>query len=281
MRLVFFAVLLVGISLAGLAAVMAKDYIGAYESALAEERAARPEIVPLTDVFVATRALRYGEPLSKDDVRPVRWPAESVPEGAFGDGTALFPEGEALRIVTRSMEAGEAILAVKVTEPGEEAGVSSRLPRGMRAFAISVDVASGVSGFLRPGDRVDVFWSGRIARGDGIDREVTKLIESNVRLVAVDQLADVDQAGPVVARTVTVEATPEQVAALAQAQSTGRLSLALLGASDDTFAEAVEIDQRELLGIEDKRTAAVAPKTCSIRTRKGAEVIDMPIPCRD
>ena len=47
-------------------------------------------------------------------------------------------------------------------EPGQDAGVSSRLSKGMRAFAIRVDVATGVSGFLRPGDRVDVYWSGTI-----------------------------------------------------------------------------------------------------------------------
>ena len=51
---------------------------------------------------------------------------------------------------------------VKVTDPGEEAGVTSQLEPGMRAFALRVDVASGVSGFLRPGDRVDIYWTGSV-----------------------------------------------------------------------------------------------------------------------
>ena len=61
------------------------------------------------------------------------------------------------------MEINEPILKIKVTEPGQDAGVSSRLERGMRAFAISVNVTSGVSGLLRPGDRVDVYWTGSVA----------------------------------------------------------------------------------------------------------------------
>ena len=134
--------------------------------------------------------------------------------------------------------------------------------------AVRVDVSSGVSGFLRPGDRVDVYWSGRVDKG-GTAEEVTRLIETNVRLVAVDQHADQDQDNPIVARTVTVEADPHQIAALAQAQSTGRLSLALVGVEDDTQVGMVEVDQRELLGIEERKVAEVQQEvTFTVRTRK-------------
>ena len=99
------------------------------------------------------RPIRYGETLTREEVQLVCWPENAVPEGTFRTEEALFPKGdEELLAVLRAMEEGEAILAVKVTEPGEDAGVSSRLSPGMRAFAISVDVASGVSGFLRPGE---------------------------------------------------------------------------------------------------------------------------------
>ena len=65
--------------------------------------------------------------------------------------------------------------------------ITSRLTAGMRAFAISVDVTSGVSGFLRPGDRVDVYWSGTVEEGGRSPRGVTQLIDSGVKIVAVDQ----------------------------------------------------------------------------------------------
>ena len=281
MRIVFGLVLLAGLALAGAAVYMAQGYISSYQAELARERAARAEVVPTVDVFVVNRQLRYGDPLTEADVRPVAWPETSLPEGIFRSLEELFPPGISdMRTVLRTMEVNEPVLAVKVTEPGEDAGVSARLDRGMRAFAIRVDVASGVSGFLSPGDRVDVYWTGTARLASGEDQDVTKLIEASVRLIAIDQSVDEDRSGATVARTVTVEATPLQVAALAQAQATGRLSLALVGTRDDSLTEAVEIDQRQLLGIEEAEIVEVErERICTVRTRRGAEVVEIPIPC--
>lgn len=280
MRMVFGLVLLVGLGLAGFAVYMAKDYIAANQAQLEAERAARGQVVPTEPVFVVTRQIRYGERLTQEDVRQVAWPADSVPEGAFTAVDDLFPEGlEVPRAVLRTMEIDEAVLAVKVTEPGQDAGISSRLSKGMRAFTIRVDVTSGVSGFLRPGDRVDVYWTG--VSPDARDRrDITKLIDSNVHIVGIDQSADEDRSGATIARTVTVEVSPQEVAILTQAQSTGRLSLSLVGAEDDTQAEAVQIDQRQLLGIVEEEIVEVEKeRVCTIKTRKGAEVVEIAIPC--
>lgn len=282
MRLVFGLVLVVGMGLAGFAVFMAKDYINAYQSQLAQERAARAQMVETTNVFVANRKLAYGEKLHKKDVRLVRWPVDAIPPGAFVKGKELFPDDEnKLRTVLRAMEEGEAIMAVKVTAPGEDAGVSSRLSKGMRAFAIRVDVATGVSGFLRPGDRVDIYWTGQAPGQPGAAGQITKLIESAVKLMAIDQIADSDRSNPTIARTVTVEATPLQVASLAQAQATGRLSLALVGTQDQAISDKVEVDRNDLLGIQDKVVVQTEapPKVCTVRTRRGAEIVETPIPC--
>ena len=282
MRMVFGLVLLVGIGLAGFAVYMAQGYISQYQTALAQERAAREKQVKLTDVYVAARPLKYGEQLTLEDAKLIKWPEEFLPEGAFTTEDALLPgENAEFRTVLRAMEANEPLLAVKLTEPGQDAGITSRLVRGMRAFAINVDVSSGVSGFLRPGDRVDVYWTGSTGQAREA-RKVTKLIEANVRLIAVDQTADEDRYSPVIARTVTVEASPQQVAALAQAQSTGKLSLSLVGAQDDTTAGSVEINQRQLLGIPEEEQVVekkAEKQVCTIRTRKGSDVIEIPIPC--
>lgn len=283
MRAVFGLVLLVGIALAGGAVMMAQDFIADSQQKLAQANAEKATVVPTVEVMVSTRALRYGEVLNVEDVRAVTWPQDAVPEGTFLSAADLFPENtDKPRFVLRAMEKDEAILALKVTEPGEDAGITSRLERGMRAFAIRVDVASGVSGFLRPGDRVDVYWTGTAQDAfKGSRGDVTRLIEAGVNLIAVDQSAGGDLDGTVIARTVTVAATPQQVAALAQAQTTGRLSLALVGAEDDTIAAAIEVDQRKLLGMGEVERAPEKEKekVCTIRTRRGAEVVDIPIPC--
>jgi pilus assembly protein CpaB len=181
------------------------------------------------------------------------------------------------------MEPNEPILAIKVTAPGEIGGITALLARGMRAFTIEVDVSSGVSGFLNAGDRVDIYWTGRFngIGGGNNNGEVTQLIQAGIELVAIDQTSDSGRIGARIARTVTVQVTPNQVAALAQAQATGNLSLSLVGREDDTVAGAIEVNQASLLGIVAQAPApeVQAAETCSIRTRRGAEVFDIAIPC--
>jgi pilus assembly protein CpaB len=278
MRLIFGLVLLMGIGLAGFAVYMAQQYIGQTQQELAQARAAAGQVVETVDVYTARRPLRYGETLKKDDVVAIKWPKVGAPPQAFTDIAVLFPENaRGDRHVIRSMEPGEPLLPAKVTEPGQDAGITSRLTAGMRAFTIQVNVTTGVAGFLRPSDRVDVYWTGR-SQGE----EITKLIETGMRLIAVDQSADEDRENrAVIARNVTVEATPQQVASLAQAQSTGRLSLALVGVADESIAEAVEVNQQNLLGIQVQAPVEreAAPEVCTVRTRRGGEVVEIPIPC--
>ncbi len=276
MRLVFALILVTGMGLAGFAVYMAQGRFNEYQTVLDSQRKALSQNVPLVRVFVTNGPLRYGQRLTKEDVRIVAWPENAIPEGAFTDPKVLFDKNEEkYRIVLRAMEKDEAVLAIKVTKPGEDAGVASRLSKGMRAFTIRVDVASGVSGFLRPGDRVDVYWTGRVGK-----RDVTKLILEGIKLIAIDQIADEDRNNPIVARTVTAEVSPSVVASLVQAQSTGRLLLSLRGTEDTTSLGSIEVDQEELLGIQREVVVEVQEeKVCTIKTRKGANVVEIIIPC--
>ncbi|MEM0937851.1 MAG: Flp pilus assembly protein CpaB [Pseudomonadota bacterium] len=280
MRAVFALVLIAGIGLAGFAVYMAQGFLADMRAEVQRLEAEQAKFPQLTRIAVVTEEKAYGEALDPDTVRLIAWQADSVPEGAFTDLDVLFPAGADPRFVVRRFEPFEPIIAVKVTEPGEDAGLTSRLSRGMRAFAIRVDVTSGVSGFLRPGDRVDVYWTGDGGSDTIVGSAITKLIDTNVRIIAVDQIADTERSAPVVARTITVEATPQQVASLAQAQSSGRLSLSLVGANDDDVAEAVAVDQVGLLGIEEiVPEVVVEERVCTTRVRKGAETIEEVIPC--
>ena len=287
MRAVFGLVLIAGVGLAGFAVMMAKKQFDGYQMQLAQAQSMQSQIIPTVEVFVAQKTLNYGDPLAPEDLRAVKWPSDAIPEGSFLALSEIFPENASnpTRYVLRTIEKDEAIMASKISLPGEDAGLNSRIERGMRAFAIKVDVASGVSGFLRPGDRVDIYWTGSVDKdiGGGSRGEITKLIEANVRLIAVDQSANGESAEAAIARTVTVAARPDQVAGLAQAQSTGRLSLSLVGTNDDTIAEAIEVDQRRLLGLVSAPVAEAVvveqERVCTTRVRRGAEVVELQIPC--
>ena len=271
MRFIFGLVLIIGVGLAGFAVYVAKDRFTQYQSALASQR---DSIVPTTTVYVVTREMRYGEQIRPQDVEAIEWPEAYVPFGAFTNAVDLFPENEdELRTVLRVMERNEPVLISKVSAPGEDAGVASQLAQGMRAFALRVDVATGVSGFIRPGDRVDVYWSGN-ARGEN----VTRLIQASVPIIAIDQISDQDRQNPTIARTITIAAPAEQIAALAQAQATGGLSLSLVGVRDETESETIEVNQDSLLGIA-QVSETEGPRICTVRNRRGAEVIVTAVPC--
>jgi pilus assembly protein CpaB len=78
---------------------------------------------------------------------------------------------------------------------------------------------------------------------------------------------------------VTVEATPQQVASLAQAQQSGRLWLSLVGVDDATVASAVQVDQRGCSGSSAAGVVVEEQQVCTIRTRRGGEIVEVPIEC--
>jgi pilus assembly protein CpaB len=278
MRGVFGLVLVAGVALAGGAVYLAQGYISQTEAALAAEQQARAMTGPLVQVFVVNKQKKYGEPLLKEDVQLVWMQEEFLPETIYRTEEALFPPNEDKpRYVLRTMEAFEPLLALKVTEPGRPAGLTGQLSDGMRAFAINVDVTSGVSGFLQPGDNVDVWWSGT---SNSTGENFTQLIETSVSIVAVDQATSERASEAEIARTVTVAVSPGQVGRLAQAQATGRLTLSLVGTNDTMEVGQIEVDSDALLGIEEQEVVvAEQEKVCTVRQRNGAEVVEIPIPC--
>lgn len=284
MRAVFGLVLVLGLGLAGFAVYMVQGYFEEQEQALARERAAASQAVPTIEVIGVSRTIAYGEQLTTDDLKVIHYAEDYLPEGVYTSAEDLFPRGtDVPRTVLRQMEANEPVLASKVSEPGALAGITNRLQPGMRAFTIPVDVESGVSGFLRPGDRVDVYWSGRLSLGEQTGQEITRLIETGLELIAIDQSSEISAQPARVAETVTVQVTPQQVANLAQAQSTGELMLSLVGQDDETVAAAIEVNQRSLLGIAPEvrivEEEEAVEEICTVRNRRGSEVVETEIPC--
>jgi len=284
--MVFGLVLVVGLALAGFAVYMTQNYFNQTQARLNQATEFTRKVGPMVEVYVVNKVKKYGDTLTRDDVQLMYWPASSLPENIFRDPAKLGETDVALfsedtkdpRYVLRQMEKFEPVLLEKVTEPGQIAGLTGQLGVGQGAFAIKVDVASGVSGFVQPGDFVDVYWTGSVgSNGDNM----TRLIESGVKVIAVDQNAADGNVAATVARTVTVAAVREQVARLAQAAATGKLALSLVSANAVALEGNIEVDSNSLLGIVDQPVvmAAEAEKVCTVKTRKGADVSEMPIPC--
>ncbi len=281
MRAIFGLVLIIGIGLAGAAVYMIQGYIQQTEALLQQERDFNAKAGKLVEVYVFNKQLNYGDALTPEDVSLIYWPEQALPETIFRDPVLLFPENApGPRYIMRATEAFEPVLASRLTEPGQLAGLTAKLKPGMRAFAIKVGVASGVSGFVQPDDFIDIYWTGAL---QGVEGGVTRLIENSIQIIAVDNAFNEGQASSGAdARTVTVAATPEQVARLAQAQSTGQLSMSLVGEGAEAVSGEIAIDTDTMLGIE-REVEYVAPvieqEVCTRRERKGTEVIVTEVPC--
>jgi len=278
MRLVFGLVLVLGMALAGFAVYSAKNYMAEQRLRAEAAEAAAATAVKTVNIYAVDRAVKYGERIGLADLRVVPYPADALPKGVFQSEEELFPrEGEKFRTVMREMDELEPLLSTKVSDQGADAGVSSRLGTNMRAFTINVSASSGV--FLRPGDRVDVYWTGQSPNAN--EGQITKIIEASLRIIATDQDTEASSSSESrVARTVTVEISPQQVARLTQAQASGTLTLSLVGTDDQSTASAVDENQRTLLGIEE----TVAPKVesqqeCGVKVRRPGETVQETINC--
>lgn len=286
MRAVFALVLLVGMALAGMAVYMIQGYMADLETALHQEKAFNAKAGKLVEVYVFAKPKKYGDALAEDDVKLIYWPEKSLPETIFRDKAALFPENATgPRYIMRTTEAYEPVLASRVTEPGQLSSLISKLEKGKRAFAIRVGRNSGISNFVKPDDYIDILWTGNVS---GVEGGITRQIESAILVIAVDNVINEGQVeGDSRAQTVTVAATPEQVARLAQAQATGQLTLSLARDASEVVEGTVETNTNDMLGIQKEVVApeVVVPevKKCYAKQRSGGVLVDtnVEIPCKN
>lgn len=188
---------------------------------------------PRVRMLVAARPLSIGTLLKDDDLREMDVSGDSVPDGAFVGGQESQAElrGALLR---RFVDPNTPIVRTDVLRPRDRGFLAAVLRPGTRAISIGVDVVTGASGLIWPGDEVDLILTQNLNTGEqGREspgrRVVGETILSAVRVIAVDQQISHSgsdaTAGRVVARTVTLEVTPEQAERVAVAMQLGRISL--------------------------------------------------------
>ncbi|MFN0114971.1 MAG: Flp pilus assembly protein CpaB [Paracoccaceae bacterium] len=211
-------VAVIGVAVAGGSAWAARELL----VAPAAEKAADSSS-GMTTVVVAGRDIGFGQAIQAPMLQVIAWPRSALPPGAVTDLETLLPaSGTAPRRATHSMAEGELVLASKISGFGEKVTLVQSLAPNTRAMAIKVDAETAVGGFVTPGDSVDIVMT------QGRDQDLSAItILQDIRVVGVDQETDQTAEQPEVARTVTVEVTPEQGQKLALAQKAGALSLTL------------------------------------------------------
>lgn len=200
--------------------------------------------LPVTTVVVARTPLTFGNRINREHLQEVTWPQASVPPGSFATiEEVLGVSGGEERVVLKSMEPSEPILASKVSGLGGRATLSTIIAADMRAVTIRVNDVNGVAGFVLPGDHVDVMITRDLSKDE---HATTDVLLQNVKVLGIDQEASDRKDKPQVARAVTLEVTPDQAQRITLAQQVGTLGLALRNHADAIAAQVRTITLSDL-----------------------------------
>jgi pilus assembly protein CpaB len=262
MRILAFFVFGLGIALAGGGVFFVSEF-------LKEQRAGNVNIQSqMVRVLVAKGRLRPDTVLGAENLQWAEWPSHAIPPGAFTSIEALFGDkADQKRIVRRTIEPGEPILDGKIWGLGEDGRIHRALEEDMRAVSIQVDAVSSVSGFVSPGDHVDILLTRNV---DG--QIVSSIPLQDIEILAVDQDQGSEGRSARVGRTVTVKVTPRQAQELAVARQLGKLSLTLRGKGATSAAKSnPPVTQDELDDLEKPETKK--KKQIKVNRPDGSEMV--------
>lgn len=229
--------------------------------------------VAMTKVLVMTATLEPGAVINPQFVKEVDWPLASVPEGALRNISDLGPKAYSRGL----MVPGEPLLAPKIDTTGAVLTLASAIQPGMRAVSIVVRADTGVSGFVLPGDRVDVNefmdldeTKGHVEGSRVSANILARPVLRHVKVLAVDQTFDPNLEGAKPSQTVTLEVTPEDALALGAASQRAALGLALISRDEESMVQAVTEEKPVVVKpVVQPKTVRTAPVTTTVRVING------------
>lgn len=145
-----------------------------------ESKSAPEAMVP---VIEASRDIEPQTVITEDMVKAVEVSSNMVPSGALTDKMAVVGK----KAGTSIME-GDVITTRKLSQ--KAGGFVGLIPDGMRAVSFSVNDVTGVSGFAKPGDKVDILL---VTSREGLDRITSKILLKDVLILAVNKSSGTPQ----------------------------------------------------------------------------------------
>jgi pilus assembly protein CpaB len=202
------------------------------------------------EVVVAARHLAEGEIIESGMLAIRRMPRDFLPAGALGTNQAATLVG---RRVNVGLRRGDPV-QLSALHVRNERALSDVVRSGGRALTISVDDTNSMSGLLRAGDIVDIYYS----RSQGGGSVLAPLLERVTVLATGESLTSPDETDAFA--TLTIHVSPEDAARIVLAQATGTLTVLLRSMHDDGKASVDTRNSRYLL------TEAPGPRAAGRRT---------------
>ncbi|MHB8171479.1 MAG: Flp pilus assembly protein CpaB [Thermincolia bacterium] len=145
------------------------------------------------------------------------------------------------KITTGEIIQGEQVLVNRLVAPKDtNKGLSYTIAKGKRAISVAVDNISGLSGLLKPGDRVDVLVTMSL-ENPGQKVTFTRMFLENIAVLAVgtemseqpEPEKGAKNQNPEELKTVTLEVYAKDTQPLTMANEQGRIRLTLRSPVDD------------------------------------------------
>jgi pilus assembly protein CpaB len=177
-------------------------------------------------IVVVAVDLPWGTKLGPEMITSAPYFEESLPKGYYSDPGALTG-----RVLIASLKRNEPILESKLAPTSvTTGGVSAVIQPGMRALAVKGDKVLGISGFINPGNRVDILVTMTDKKRK---RETTKIVLENIHVLATGkEIQRNDKGDPSPVDVYTLEVTPEEGEKLTLAATQGKLQFALRNVTD-------------------------------------------------
>ena len=235
----------VAIVLGLIAVLLANTYLTGRERQLATSEQGRG----MVRIAVASMPLEYGADIAPEKVKFVQYPATSLPPGIYKSMAELLPGGKR-RVALRPIQVNQPLLAADLSGEGQNASIAALLPDGMRAATVRINAVSGVAGFIKANDTVDVLITRQPIGPDGASqgKQVTDVLLQNIRVIAMGQDAAGANGKPRVTGTATLELTPLDAQKVALGQELGDLSLVLRKPGEEQ-----NISKLETVSLDDLR----------------------------
>lgn len=280
--------------LSGGTVVLTQQWLhGAVEKATLEARAGAGAAAPISGkrVLVASASVPAGAVLKPEHLRWQAWPADASTAGYLTDADTQM--AKVAGAVTRtSLTAGEPLSAGHIAYPGDRSFLAAVLRPGYRAVTVNVTAATGVGGFVMPGDHVDLVLSRAIDGPAGAQKHfVSETVLTDLRVVGVDQRSYDAKKDILVPQTATIEVTPKGAEVVAVVAELGKLSLSLrsLADADTPLAEprlVTRTSDREAVGAPAARQMRAAPvrlpatdpSTARVEIVRGGETLTVGVP---
>lgn len=234
MRIRTIVLLLIAVVLAGGTAYLARLYLTQTKQA---EVQATPPPAPAKSVLVARNDVARGQILRPEDLSWQVWPEGSIDKNYVVQGGADKPETFTGWVARDPIKGGWPVTRAGIIAPGDRGFLAAVLRPGMRAISVPVTVTSGISGFIFPGDRVDLLMTFSVPLAASTSDEhqtntsythkATETVLHNIRVVAIDQHLESKAGTAVPAHTATFEVTPKQSEVISLASEIGKVSLTL------------------------------------------------------